>query len=291
MASDSKYSPKQSGLLRRFGTRSTQLVAQLIGNRFPFYYVCEYPRSGGTWLGEMLAAYLDLPLPHQPLGPVLRSAVLHNHWGYSPRLKRVFYLYRDGRDVCTSMYFFCLRALAHDNVAMRNYYRAKLPQAVAENWRPEDSRKNMAKFIEVWATKPMGCRITWKNHVQQWALNRPNVINVSYEQLREDCSGALARIIPRHISGDLNQARINEVVERFSFAKMTGRKPGAQDASSFMRKGVVGDWQNHFDKDAAIAFDRHAGQLLVQLGYEADRQWVNRVTDCGVQPDAAVASK
>lgn len=291
MATDARYSPRRSGLLRRFGTRSTQLVAQLVGHRFPFYYVSEYPRSGGTWLGEMLAAYLDLPLPHQPLGPVLHSAVLHNHWGYSSRLKKVYYLYRDGRDVCTSMYFFCLRALAHDNVAMRNYYRGKLPQAVDENWQPEDSRKNMAKFIEIWATNPMGCRITWHEHVQQWALDRPDVITVSYEQLREDCAGTLARIIPKHISGDVNRARIEDIVQRFSFAKMTGRKPGAQDANSFMRKGVVGDWQNHFDREAAITFDRYAGQLLVQLGYESDRLWVNRVSENGVQPDTAVVSK
>ena len=291
MNSEQRYSPRKSGLLRRFGTRSTQLVAKLFGERFPFYYVSEYPRSGGTWLGEMLAAYLDLPLPHQPLVPVLRSSVLHNHWGFSPRLKRVFYLYRDGRDVCTSMYFFCLRALHHENAAMRAYYRAKLPQAVQENWQPENSRQHMASFINVWATNPMGCRITWKDHVQQWALDRPHVVNVSYEQLRQDCANALERIIPTHVPGIVDTRKIKEVVERFSFSRMTGREPGAQDANSFMRKGVVGDWKNHFDRRAAEAFDQHAGELLVQLGYEQNRDWVHRVSENGVQPDTAVVTK
>ena len=291
MSSEARYKPRQSGLLRRFGTRSTQIVAQMCGDRFPFYYVSEYPRSGGTWLGEMLAAYLELPYPHQTLAPVLQSAVLHNHWGYSSRLKRVFYLYRDGRDVCTSMYFFCLRAISHENAAMRNYYSAKLPPAVEENWQPDDSRKNMAAFVELWATNPMGCRITWTDHVRQWALNRPGVVNVSYEQLRNDCEGTLARIIPNHVDGEVDQQKIKEVVEEFSFAKLTGRKPGSQDASSFMRKGVVGDWKNHFDRAAAEAFDRHAGEILVQLGYETDRGWVDKVSEQGAQPDSAVAAK
>lgn len=274
---ETNYRPKKSGLLRRFGTRSTQLIATLWGDRFPFYYVSEYPRSGGTWLAGMLAAYLNLPLPQQPLVPIFRSAVLHNHWGYSRRLNRVFYLHRDGRDVCTSMYFFSLRALAHENTAMRNYYRAKLPQAIAENWRPEESRQHMARFVEVWATNPMGCRIGWKEHVEQWTLNRNQVVNVSYEELRGDCASTLTRIICRHVPGDVDPSRIADVVEQFSFAKLTGRKPGMTDASSFMRKGIVGDWQNHFDRDAAEAFDRYAGDLLIRLGYENNRDWIDKL--------------
>ena len=293
---DSNYNPKSSGimssgLLRRFGTRSTQLVAKICGEFFPFYYVSEYPRSGGTWLGEMLAAYLKLPLPQQAVAPTFRSSVIHNHWGFSKRLKRVFYLHRDGRDVCTSMYFFCLRALAHDNAAMRKYYRAKLPQAVEQNWRPEESRQHMSKFIRIWATRPMGCRITWSDHVQQWAFDRPNVVRVSYEELRNDCVAALQRIIPQHVPGELNSARIEEVVEKFSFAQMTGRNPGEQDSTSFLRKGVVGDWKNHFDRSAAEVFDRYAGDLLIRLGYEADRSWASRIEPDGAKTSTAEVTK
>ena len=291
MNSEARYQPRKSGLLRRFGTRSTQLVAQLCGNQFPFYYVSEYPRSGGTWLGEMLAEYLDVPMPHQPLMPILRSAVLHNHWGYSPRLKRVFYLYRDGRDVCTSMYFFCLRALAHENVAMRNYYAAKIPQAARENWQPEDSRKHMAKFVQIWATNPMGCRITWKDHVEQWVCNRQHVVKVSYEELRRDCVAALSRIIPEHVEGSVDRSKIAEIVEKFNFANQTGRQPGSQDASSFLRKGVVGDWTNHFDEEAARIFDQYAGDLLIRLGYESDHSWVERIDNTNIKSETVVATQ
>ena len=290
MSGDARFQPKKSGLLRRFGTRSTQLVAKLIGNHLPFYYISEYPRSGGTWLGAMLADYLDIPMPHQPLAPVLRSAVLHNHWGYSPRLRRVYYLCRDGRDVCTSMFFFCLRALAHENVAMRNYYAAKLPQAAREDWRAEDSREHMPKFIETWATNPMGCRITWKDHVEQWALGRPHVITISYEELRADCAAALSRIIPLHVDGPLDQEKIARVVGRHSFANQSGRQPGSQDANSFMRKGVVGDWRNHFNEAAAQAFNQHAGELLIQLGYERDQTWVERVPETRISSESTIRS-
>ena len=43
------------------------------------------------------------------------------------------------------------------------------------------------------------------------------------------------------------------------------------------RKGVAGDWRNHFTPEAAHVFDSIAGELLVESGYEPDRSWVERV--------------
>ena len=50
-----------------------------------------------------------------------------------------------------------------------------------------------------------------------------------------------------------------------------GRERGQEDTRSHFRKGIVGDWVNHFDIAAWRACDEIAGTLLEQLGY--DRQW------------------
>ncbi len=39
------------------------------------------------------------------------------------------------------------------------------------------------------------------------------------------------------------------------------------------RKGIVGDWQNHFTEDHQRAFKEIAGDILIKLGYETDTDW------------------
>ena len=39
------------------------------------------------------------------------------------------------------------------------------------------------------------------------------------------------------------------------------------------RKGVIGDWVNHFTDDHRAAFKDVAGDLLIELGYEGDHDW------------------
>jgi hypothetical protein len=49
-----------------------------------------------------------------------------------------------------------------------------------------------------------------------------------------------------------------------------GRKAGQEDPSSHYRKGVAGDWVNHFTPAHAEAFEERFGDLLPRLGYAED---------------------
>jgi hypothetical protein len=59
---------------------------------------------------------------------------------------------------------------------------------------------------------------------------------------------------------------------RFSI-KANGRKPGEEDVQSHYRKGVSGDWCNHFDEDHKRYFKTHYNDVLLKLGYETDSEW------------------
>lgn len=61
---------------------------------------------------------------------------------------------------------------------------------------------------------------------------------------------------------------VEEIVSTNRFSR---RFSGRQD--SFRRKGAVGDWHAHFGLISAAAFDRAAGAMLVEKGYETDRRW------------------
>jgi hypothetical protein len=53
----------------------------------------------------------------------------------------------------------------------------------------------------------------------------------------------------------------------------TGRHRGEEDITSFLRKGIEGDWKNHFSEAHKQKFKEIAGDLLIELGYERDYRW------------------
>jgi hypothetical protein len=64
------------------------------------------------------------------------------------------------------------------------------------------------------------------------------------------------------------------MVERNDFTHQAGgRQPGEEDAHHHYRKGVAGDWRNHFTPRVADAFKQRYGDLLIALDYERGRDW------------------
>jgi lipopolysaccharide transport system ATP-binding protein len=57
------------------------------------------------------------------------------------------------------------------------------------------------------------------------------------------------------------------------FEARSGRRRGEEDVASHERKGVAGDWKNHFTDKVAKAFKDRFGELLVATGYEKDSRW------------------
>jgi hypothetical protein len=56
-------------------------------------------------------------------------------------------------------------------------------------------------------------------------------------------------------------------------ANTKGRRAGTEDTSSHYRKGVAGDWINHFTPAHVEAFNERFDGLLQKLGYETSDDW------------------
>ena len=67
--------------------------------------------------------------------------------------------------------------------------------------------------------------------------------------------------------------KLTEIEKKYSFKNLSKRQPGEEDSGSFLRKGIAGDWRNKFDRAACEVFDHFAGENLVRMGYEKDRNW------------------
>jgi hypothetical protein len=98
------------------------------------------------------------------------------------------------------------------------------------------------------------------------------MFQTSYEEMKarpREAVGALMRFL------DLptDEATLDDMIHRSSFEFITGRKEGQEDTGGFYRKGVAGDWVNHYSDKEKEEFSRLAGDVLVRFGYETSADW------------------
>lgn len=265
--------------MRRVAARSTEHIALHFGAHFPMYIGCGYPKSGTVWLCQLMGHYLGVPYPQNYVMPIAMSSVVHAHWRYDVRLPSTAYIRRDGRDVMVSLYFYEMRAAAQTRhpraAAMRQSRFARLFGA---GFDPADIRTHLPRFIEDEMSNPRGLRgTTWQQHVAEWC-GQPhrNVTHVTYEHLLDDPLATFSTLMTGVTGERADEDRVSLAVQRFDFSR-TGREAGSEDRSSFMRKGIHGDWRNHFTRDAGEVFHRYAGEALRSLGYEDDPGWFEKL--------------
>lgn len=228
----------------------------------------EYPKSGGSWIGQMLADLLGLPFPTNRY-PTLTRCLLHGHHLSPFGMPRVVVVWRDGRDILVSWYFHCLFRNERENAPLVDLVRRDLP------FRDHgDIRANLPMFIEYAFTRQRDPGFTWSDFVNRWI--RQDAVHARYEDMRQRAGEELVRVVRELAGSEVSPGRASEVADRYSFARQSGRRPGEGNPSSFMRKGIVGDWRNQFTQDAREVFAHFAGDALVLAGYEPDDSWVGQ---------------
>ncbi len=239
----------------------------------PYIRVAEYPKSGGTWLGQIISSYLGIAFPRNERPSVLRlqPCVLHGHHLYNPRVKNVVCIIRDGRDLLTSAYYHLLNH--HRSMYVDDPFWQVLPSA---DYR--DVHINMPAFIEYMFTRPtLGGRsftrkqVSWRTFTDSW-FDKDAII-VRYEDMLRDTPAAVTPLLRSLTGEEPDRHRLQEVARRFSFQNQSGRKPGEEDSGSFLRRGVAGDWKNKFTDEACQVFKYYAGDVLIRAGYETDHDW------------------
>lgn len=267
------------------------------GSRFDLKLVGGYPKSGTTWVSKMMAHYLGLPLVMASSLGIGFPCVVHHHWDYHPAYDPSVYVIRDGRDVMVSIYMnLTIKNFQAASVTLQKLKRNEPIRTLSENighyatqnkrlrrlygdkFDPLKIRDNLPRFIEDELRKPFITAVqqTWSEHILSWKSKSRQVVFIKYEDLLQDVCEHFSMVI-EEITGRIPEPEeINATVKRFSFQNQSGREPGNESQSSFMRKGIHGDWKNHFSKEACQIFDFFAGDLLIELGYEDDHRWMEK---------------
>jgi len=233
---------------------------------FPLYVVNEYPKSGGSWVGELLSDALGVPFPRNRY-PVFRSSILHGHMMQSWNVHNMVLVWRDGRDVLVSQYYHWLFKNDKGNANLVDKSRAELG---FNNY--DDITTNLPEFIDYIFSKSKHPRFSWAEFAKKWA-DQKQYSHVHYEDLLKNPVDELSRLL-FELTGDvLDGEKAKLIIETHSFEKVTGRKAGITNKTSFLRKGIAGDWRNKFNGEAKLLFNHYAGEALVNLGYESDDSW------------------
>ncbi len=172
---------------------------------------------------------------------------------------RGFHVMRDPRDIVVSGYF------SHRNSHPLDGW----PALTVHRDRLRSISKIDGLLVEMDFLRPIF------EMMRQWEP-LPLVREVRFEELIRnpvetfDAIFTHLQIVPMRI----DEAALREIVDCQSFARMSGgRTPGEENAGHHFRKGVPGDWRNHFTPAHIEYFKERYNPLLLKLGYERDENW------------------
>jgi hypothetical protein len=174
----------------------------------------------------------------------------------TPADARRFVIIRDLRDTLISAYF-SLKVSHRPITPEMTNYRALLGTLSQEEALIKMIRQVCMPFAAI---------------QRSWLAGPDEVLK--YEDLLARDEEILAHVLLDRCQIPASRDRFQQVIAANRFeARTGGRKPGAEDPTSHERKGVAGDWKNHFTDRVAKVFKDRYGELLVAAGYERDDRW------------------
>lgn len=243
-------------------------------------FIVTYPKSGTTWMQEIVPLIVSggdltpvITIPNWQRVPWLE----HTHSKGlledrpSPRLitshfqrrmlpktfdkakAKVIYMVRNPKDALVSYFYYHNIASFLDN--------------------PGSFDEFIDKFLE-----GKVCYGSWFDHIKSWwpEKDKENFLVLTYEEMQQDARNALAKIgefLGKQLSNDMidkikNQTKFNNMkqnnMSNYSFvpSDIINHEKG-----NFLRKGVVGDWKNHFTEAQTEYFNSVFAERMKGLDF------------------------
>lgn len=238
-------------------------------------WVTGAPKCGNTWLARLLGEALDSPIggpadtvtetyrkpPGYYEGPERTGPfwIFQEHLTEVPKFDahKVAMIVRDPRDVAVSAFYY---------------------------WKMDSLEGAVDRLI----TGKWPYCYRWKRMAEYWIMNQNADAWIRYEDLHKNCTGSLWSVLNEQLNINVSwdkcaeAAEIHEYKRRRTFAEQYGNTLhlGREHQLNMMRKGIVGDWKNHFTPEIARKIHLEFYEWMKWLGYEDDidwwqKEWVN----------------
>jgi len=254
---------------------------------YPFYryphriiFIASLPKSGSEWLNHLL---FQIPgygrvVFADPDGVTGRHAIDHSVFSTVPKRGyfvfkthteaspeslsairdlelRVIVMWRDPRDQAVSRYYHVLNDPGHPH--------AKIYAELSEE-------AGISHSVDVVLSEFIPWIENWRKAIQE---NPDKFLVTTYEKLRTDTEDTLRKILTFYSidAEPLDLKRMIATADKNT--KRGGSLRERLEKRVTFRSGETGGWRKYLtDRDVAL-FKRDAGDLLVELGYEASHEW------------------
>lgn len=261
-------------------------LSSLLGrHQYPnrIIFIAGLPKAGTTWVETQLAN-----VPGYNLRPVVEAkGVVTEHnvndrvfsdlprYGYSilklhtrcteanlevirRHVPRFMVMIRDLRDMCVSAYFHVRHQPGHADFERYN----RLPK--------DEGLMHRIGVTAEWY-------VPWiRDALNVAAADPEHVLLVRYENLNADPDTEFRRIfgffgLPVS-DGLMRSIEASKLKKALDIGKVRAESVGLRMKST-ARKGIVGDWQNHFTAEHRAKFKELCGPILIESDYEFDDKW------------------
>lgn len=228
-------------------------------------------KAGSQWLNCILrecvpklivkpkldqSQFFILPIQPGKVYPTVYATKKQFDHVHLPPNSHRFVVVRDLRDTLVSAYF--SMKISHPTVGVKlDTLREKLNSLNQE--------EGMLYMLKEWLPPCAHIQSTWLEAGEPL---------IRYEDMLEHDLEILEPLLLDRCQLPVERERFREVVLAHRFKNVTkGRARGNEDVQAHERKGIAGDWQNHFTDRIKEAFKNRYGDLLVATGYARDLNW------------------
>jgi len=250
---------------------------------YPVLFVAGLAKSGSSWLGNMLAMIpgYNLRSINDPgnvvynhdicesifsLLPKNKYSVMKLHTRYTKEnfdiikkyVPRFVVTHRDLRDTCMARYFHIMADPSHRHHELY----ASLSRGEGISHCIEIIGSDFVPWVKDWT------RVASEEN--------GSILLIKYEDLNLNTGDTLNSIFKFY---NINQSQklmkylVSTKIKKEVNLGVALKKDLPGRLRNTARKGVVGDWKNHFTDEHKEQFKKIGGELLIKLGYEKDNNW------------------
>jgi len=270
-------------LLQKWSDLSTLFTPVEAQSRYTNIYHCCVQKTASQWLRRIFAdqtvyrysglrwEYFPAWMDASTLRPIIQnppsegfpkrrvvSPLYMTHDTFAsmekPEEYRAFFVKRDPRDIVVSFYFSTLHA------HLENDYISRTRKKLEKGGEEEGLIAAINELEEFLFPSLRSWECAKKNNasVTVWKFEDLTSTENRYKSLRE---------LLNELDISIPAREFDSLMERYAFKSLAGRSKGEEDVQSSFRKGVHGDWQNHFTPAVQEHFAKQTKDIHELLGY------------------------